>query len=280
LKSLPLETFQYEGFNYIGLGILLLIFANLINWLVIQKKKIKINLKILPLIILCILLTLFALSNKVYWGEKLIWEYQLPSYLENMFSRFRASGRFIWPVHYLILSGVIYITFKLWTNKQLKFLIPLIICLQFIDFIPGHLTMIKFYNNSFHNPLGSQQWEQITASHNKLILAPSFQCSNTVGPFPVFERLAGLNGMKTNSAYFGRYSKADIEFHCVTLLGSILSGNLEEDAVYILDQERKEYVDLSKRINQDNNHSHYCNEIDGYLVCRKRQPLYPLKGSS
>ncbi len=276
LKSLPMQPYQYEGFNYIGIGVLLLIFANLINgsdfinWLANRKRIIQISLIISPIIIICILLTLFALSNKVYWGDNLIWEYQLLSDIESIFSKFRASGRFIWPVHYLILMGCIYTSFKLWNDKQLKFLIPLVIGLQFIDLIPGHSVMIKFYNNSFHNPLVSQEWQQLSASHKKLILAPSNQCGNTLGPFPVFERFALLNGMKTNSAYLARYSKSDLEFHCLTLPNSILSGNLEKDTVYILDKTKNEYVDLSRKINLDHNHTHYCSELDSYMVCKKR----------
>jgi|GEM_PF-3340412 len=48
---------------------------------------------------------IFALSNRIVWGQHEILSYRLPDF----FCVFRASGRMILPMYYLIYLGVFYI---------------------------------------------------------------------------------------------------------------------------------------------------------------------------
>ncbi len=143
LKSLPVQEYQYEGFNYLGLGILLLLLSNCI--VIIIKQKINICRTVISFIknhtflcLLLIILTGFALSNQIYWQNILIFEYPLPIGMEKIAAAFRAGGRFFWIVHYLILLGVLVTSFKLYPHPYLKIILVLIISLQFLDLIPLH----------------------------------------------------------------------------------------------------------------------------------------------
>ncbi|MDJ0716998.1 MAG: hypothetical protein QNJ54_22740 [Prochloraceae cyanobacterium] len=94
------------------------------------------------------------------------------------------------------------------------------------------------------------------------------QCGNSPAPFPVFEKLAVLQGLKTNSAYLARYRSEDLQIHCEELLNPISSKHLDKDAAYILG---RQFFDEVKEINKDRNNSHYCSLVDGYILCHKRK---------
>ena len=97
--------YQQDGFMYLGLGVLLMILISggyaLQRY--IKNKEIFFNKKLIPLFILCICLTVFAVTNVVSFNNQNI--FTIP-FLEKMVvigDIFRASGRFFWSVYYLIL---------------------------------------------------------------------------------------------------------------------------------------------------------------------------------
>lgn len=271
--SSQISTYQYEGFNYLGLGILLILFTNLILLITQRKDFFKYifstfkNYKFL--ISLLILLTIFALSNKIYWLDSLLFEYPLPESVEKLIGSFRCSGRFFWPVHYLILLGTLILTVQLWSRNQVKIILILIITIQFIDLIP----LQSYINNFIHHKVYTEvkfspEWNQLAQNHTKLIILPSYQCGDPPVQFPNLEKLAARQGLKTNSAYLGRYSESQMHTHCIELPETVKNGKLEPDAAYVLDQ--KAFYKAYTNINYDNQNSHYCTTVDNLILCRKR----------
>ena len=271
IKSLPVRDGQYEGFNYLGLGILLLSLITFFKWLLSFKNKVFINIKIWSIIVLTFLCVIFALSNQIYWGNQHIITIGIPDSLKNIFQVFRSSGRFIWVFHYLLLLGIIYASFKVWKRQQLYFILPIIICLQFIDFVPHHQPIGQL--QGYNNPLQSQEWQELSLEHNKLISLPPSQCDNS--KFPIFERLAVQQKMQTNSMWVARYESEALDFHCNQHVHLLAKNKFEEDASYVLD--KKINFNLYNEINLDELHSHYCSEIDGFILCRKRSSTSEIK---
>lgn len=104
---IPLPTFdatggQYEGFNYLGAGaILLILFA-----LATSRNEWKAALRHNAFLLLTLaLLTGFALSNRVYWGDTAVLKYRVPRVIDKPVEIFRSSGRFFWPVGYVLVLG-------------------------------------------------------------------------------------------------------------------------------------------------------------------------------
>lgn len=104
----------YEGFNYLGLGMLLMAVVCLVLFVVafIREayyretffKGIKRNIAF----ILCMaFMVLFAVTNIVTWDNTSILRISLPVELVETASIFRASGRMFWPVYYLIILKLI-----------------------------------------------------------------------------------------------------------------------------------------------------------------------------
>lgn len=110
LPVLPQQAGQYDGFNYLGLGVLALLAAGLVISVVTafrrpQTVKIWWN-RNWPVAVACLLLTLFAVSNGVYWGNA-GFTVPLPGWLLNLCGIFRSSGRmFYLPAACLVVWGV------------------------------------------------------------------------------------------------------------------------------------------------------------------------------
>ena len=97
-----------ESFHYMGLGGLLLFFSSIII-LLKDIKKLDFA-KFRAIILIFVFFFIIALSNKVEYGDKLLFEIPLNKYLYGIASTFRVSGRFFWPCYYLILIlGIIII---------------------------------------------------------------------------------------------------------------------------------------------------------------------------
>ena len=96
-------------------------------------------------ILICLICFILSISNNVYLAGNLIFEYPLSKPIYGLLSIIRSSGRFIWPVYYLILIFGIISIFKLFNNKQKSLIvISFILIVQIIDISPA----LKNYANS------------------------------------------------------------------------------------------------------------------------------------
>lgn len=102
---------QYDGFNYFGLGILLLLLLFVLIQLqspwnrLVQKIRQACGENGL-VIFVCICMTAFAVSNVVCFGTFEM-HVPLPEKLLEICGTFRASSRIFWPVWYLIVFGLV-----------------------------------------------------------------------------------------------------------------------------------------------------------------------------
>ena len=200
---------QYEGFNYLGLGLLL---ASLIV-LVVEVTWLRQNLKQhVALSVAFAALTAFAISHRVFAGHWLLLELPLPHYINQVFGIFRSSGRFFWPIAYAQMAIVIVLGFR---RAQ-----PLIVvCLasaaviQLVDVQPLRAKIIA---NITDGP-GSREFDpgevaHLVAGARHLEVIPSFQCMD--GRTPSDQLRANMELMlaaaranvPTNTVYLSRYT--------------------------------------------------------------------------
>lgn len=112
---------QYEGFAYLGLGIFVLMLVAIIfvalELIKNRGRCLRKNwIELLVGVIISIGLILFAASPVVTWNDKLLFVLTDSSTLTHYWSIFRATGRIIWPVNYLIYVAVIVCNAKLWDS--------------------------------------------------------------------------------------------------------------------------------------------------------------------
>lgn len=102
LRSRPTMPLQYEGFNYWGLGLILLFAAGIAAGGATYFRK------ILPFILPSVLLILLAVSNEAYFDAGSVWSVEIPESVHSLLSVFRSSGRLVWPLYYLVLFASLY----------------------------------------------------------------------------------------------------------------------------------------------------------------------------
>ena len=133
LPDIKLTTLeQSEGFNYFGLGSLIIILISIIIFIINKFKFIYLK-KNFVFIIASIFLTIIALSNKISFGNIEILNIELNKYIYAGLSIFRASGRFFWPVYYLILIFSLVFLYKNISKKKNIILILSCLLIQIID---------------------------------------------------------------------------------------------------------------------------------------------------
>lgn len=138
LKIRPQIFGNYDGFNYLGVGLLLFVIIIIILTIIEKKQLIMINIlkKHLFLIIVSVLLTCFALSNVVTLDGHKLFQIPLPTFILELCGIFRASSRMFYPVYYNLIVFLLLSLWKLFREKRkyrIYVILIFVIVLQLID---------------------------------------------------------------------------------------------------------------------------------------------------
>ena len=190
---------QYEGYNYFGLGALLLLpFALAAGWSTLRSLPRKYPFLLAALV----LLTLYALSNKIFFNSHALVSYSVPAFMDRLTGTFRASGRFFWIVGYVILFASLAALLR----KPSLAKIALLICalaLQWVDLEP-----LRRHNTETASRPGAQdlaQWAPALQNVDKLFLYPAFGCKeNDPRVYLLFQRVAAQYGKLIDTGYIAR----------------------------------------------------------------------------
>lgn len=156
LPGLPIRDGQHEGFAYLGLGMLLMILFLLIRNRTSDLRHFIKEYKLLWIV--AILLSFYSLgSNISILGFKLISFSKLYYLLGPIPNIFRSSGRFIWPLFYLINIFSVYYLYRS-THRKKYIILTSFILIQVIDLSPIILNqeraiaseMITRFKDPFH----------------------------------------------------------------------------------------------------------------------------------
>lgn len=153
LPGMKIVSGQYEGIGYLGFGFILMAFiaAGIIIYKKIKKQNILADKKKFYFILVTFIIYLFvSTGGSGYFNGYRLFYIDLNSVL----STFRASGRFIWVCVYIIDFALIYVIIKNTSNKNIKYIIPLlliILCVQIADIYNFLQRKSLEINNSFKN---------------------------------------------------------------------------------------------------------------------------------
>ncbi len=136
---------QYEGYNYWGLGLLILFPFSLCFLSRVGRKRL--SAAFLPLI----LLILLAAGNEGTFDLIPLWNIELPEKLQTILSVFRSSGRLVWPLYYTAVFTALY-SFR--NLKRLgPFVMTALMVLQWVDLticVRDVYTRFRFPANVLH----------------------------------------------------------------------------------------------------------------------------------
>jgi Family of unknown function (DUF6311) len=270
LPALPLSyATQYEGYNYLGAGLLALLAVGLaarpraVAWLADRR--------LLPLLMLAIVSTLLATSTTVTFGSRTVLEIALPAWAVGPLHGLRASGRLFWPAYYLIVLAALSLTFNVWRAPYRTVILAIALGIQTADLLPLRTRIRSTVDHRFASSLRAPVWRELGEKSDNLMLLPPFQCSPIAAAggsynYVDFGKLATAERMRSNNYYAARYSRADLQTHCVDLLRTQLAGTLDANSTYVVtDGVRTAWSLAGMR-------SHSCSQVDGYNLCTPVRP--------
>lgn len=268
INNLPLATDgQYEGLAYLGCGAIILfilaIYLDLDYWLneKLTKKVFFENITKVCLLSCCIVYLILALSPIVTLNEMTIINIPYPKILYKLLSIFRASGRFMWPICYLI---IIYSIRKICiTGKEKGVIIFISLCciLQISDLS----NSLKQRNEKFSNEiiydtkLKSDAWNEISNSNykNMVFLSKELLPKKELWDLTNY---AVNNKMTLNDGYISRKNMDDINSKKQKYINELKQGIVESQNIYVLGTDRS--ILLEKNIYDSLN----VYDIDGIII--------------
>lgn len=193
---------RFEGYNYFGAGLILLLpIAIILFW----RDVIVFPKRYLALFVVLIGLFLYALSNYVWLGPYQLFSFELPSWMTWLTGSFRVAGRFFWVIGYLILIT----TLVAFCKKQHWLIPPLLVgalIIQIVDVKP----LLKQIKTLAEKPraLNYDEWAPLMKDVDKIVIYPNFDCP--IGDLQFYTwimQLAGYHGKLLNSGYTARDKK-------------------------------------------------------------------------
>lgn len=231
---------QYEGFNYLGLGVLLALSAGCLRALITygcHKHAAPRGWLASPdtaLIFSCAGLCALALSNQVTFGSHILFVIPMSAHLESAANVFRASGRLFWPVYYLLILASIRSALQ-FGRPVCAALLVVVIVAQLASLFPL-LHAIRVFSSS--NAAESKFpvfpaafWKQARMRYSEIYVIPGQYKENEHLPY---ETLAGTYGFSIDTAYFARLPSARVQEPRGRRHDQFYHGVLDSHGMYLI----------------------------------------------
>ena len=106
LPSMQLQEGRWEGFGFLGIGGLIAVAIAAVAWV---RSRRALPRGVWVIVVASVLMTCFALSQKVTFLDSQVARlHHIYDHLGFLTGPFRSSGRFVWPLHYLLLLAGIW----------------------------------------------------------------------------------------------------------------------------------------------------------------------------
>lgn len=253
---------EVEGFAFLGAGIILLLAVSVSMVLFRSNNKFLEVRSHIGLLALICAFALFSVSNNFAIGPYEA-SYNLPDETKAVFDTFRASGRFVWPIYYLVMLATILFIWKNLARKTLVIIVSLALTLQIVDTNSGWGSIkesIDFRQSlAERTSLDDVRWSEIAGSFSSVRVLRDLDVTTKYWREVGFFALD--NGLSTDAAYLARWSSNGVkalksERERLLSTGIPYKGSfyIVEGAFYLKEKERIHNIEGSIEM------------IDGYIV--------------
>jgi hypothetical protein len=189
---------QYEGYAYLGAGILLLVALSL-AMLVARRREFWPRLQAGRVLILGMAVTyLFAASSVGYAGYVKLYDF---SPAPSVFELFRASARFAWLPLYLGTAAAIITVARSLSRVAVLGILALAVAVQALDLAPLRLSVANHVTKPKEWLIDRPAWDMLLASHTNLRILPNYWCGmrSFEQPFLEITYLASRHNIPVNT---------------------------------------------------------------------------------
>lgn len=239
LPALPVASAgqTYEGFQYLGLGILLLVGVAAAPAVVRRRAGWTGPRLWSPAVVAAALaMTAFAVSPVVTLGSRTLANLDGPWVAP--LAMFRSSGRFVWPLVYLVLTSAVVTVARRWPGRLGVAVLGGAVVLQLVDLREAHaLRRTVARDPAFHawaNPFAAARWEVLAPAYAHLALVPPPQCGESPVAYEPAMGLAARHGLTINTGVVARRDERARAAYCASLDADIDAVRLLDDTLYVV----------------------------------------------
>ena len=159
---------QYEGFSYLGMGIILLCACGIVLLIKNIFRRRKPSVYQVMTVLMSIGLIVLAASPTITWNDKLLLQLPYSSTIYKYWGIFGSCGRMAWPVvYFLMIFGITSIGNMKWKRKEISCVVLILACMVQVVDLSGQLYK-RHENYSekvvYQSPLEGTVWDDIISS--------------------------------------------------------------------------------------------------------------------
>ena len=263
LPSLPIAGVgqQVEGFHYLGLGLLLLIGAA--TALRLGGAGSAPRLWSRPLVAVSVVMTAFAVSPRVTFGSAVVVDLVGP--WASPLALFRSSGRFVWPLTYLLVTWAVVTVARRLPVRVVPWVLAAAVAVQVADL--QHIYRDRrqaTHDPAFYawvQPFVSSRWDAVAAHYRHVVLAPPPQCRPAPLPLAPVIRFAAEHRLTVNSGVLARHEERARARYCESLAADVAAARLDRQSLYLVPAAN------AAAIREAGQGQVVCGAIDAVTVC-------------
>ncbi len=159
---------QYEGFSYLGMGIILLCVCGIGLMMKNICRRKKPSVYQIMTVLMSVGLIALAASPTITWNDKLLLQLPYSSTIYKYWGIFGSCGRMAWPVvYFLMVFGITSIGNMKWKRKEIAGVVLILACMVQVVDLSGQLYK-RHENYSekdvYQSPLTGTVWDDIITS--------------------------------------------------------------------------------------------------------------------
>jgi hypothetical protein len=254
-----------EGFNYFGLGVLLLIVVSMaLSWHARRTATTAPPKRLwsLPIVLACVLLAALAISPRVTFGDRVVVDLLGP--WASPLALFRSSGRFLWPLGYAVLTSAIVAVMRHAPPRVGVVVLAAAVVVQAFDLSQFYLERAAGARSpifhEWHDPFTSSRWTRITPYYKHLVLWPPPQCGTAPIPIENALQFAAARRLTVNTGTLSRGSEIARARYCDRMGADIAAGTLDPEALYLVSAEMAAHLGKASDRNR-------CGTLDTLTIC-------------
>ncbi|MET0339521.1 MAG: DUF6311 domain-containing protein [Polyangiales bacterium] len=264
LRALPHQPRQWEGFGYLGCGVLALLALRLGLWLAAPRAALRALVRSWPLLLVVLAFTTYALSSRVAWNGIPVLDLERAyAGLTQLTGVFRSSGRFVWLLHLTLLAAAISAAARLFDRRLGRVLLLGAATAQAIELDPSRLDFSPVALAEPPDPV----WQTVGRSYRHLVLKPLhllWVCRYDERLVHQLSYLAYHQKLSFNSGNFMRM-QPQVEALCER--GFAPGEPLNPDTIYVIDPALRPQLEARGA---------RCGVLDGLLTCVSGERMTPL----
>ena len=252
---------QYEGFNYLGLGLIIAL-GLAYGTTATRAHAHGLLRRHWALALLLLGYSVYALSNQIYIGSTQVATVSYPGITKALTSQFRVSGRFFWPVAYVLMIGAWWMLFHRHGKRRFLSVAIVLTLVQLADLTSVYENLQTTLTRPPARHLQQAAWDATIPAHVKhLYFYPKFKCGQTPAHdslLPVMH-YASLRGHNLNTGYISRYTPLCDD------MAREMARSLPQESAYVF--VRKEFAGLERIQSLLPDPSIPCHEVDFAFIC-------------